>query len=142
MAPRKKRRPPPPPEAPTPVTPSAAPDPPANIPTLTEYLEKHGAIDLICLPELEEQGIPLGGIGSKPGELSHALALYSLGREVEARRRRPGKRNTDRDAEIVRLRDADPKKWSWGRLGLHFHISRDAARKAYKHYKRDNAPRS
>jgi hypothetical protein len=54
----------------------------------------------------------------------------------------PGRRYKDRDAEIVRLRDEDKRRWSWKALGARFDITREAARKAYTRCKRRQNPPS
>jgi len=43
------------------------------------------------------------------------------------------RRQQERDRTIYRLREKDPKAWTWPRLGSQFdHMGAEAARKAYK----------
>jgi hypothetical protein len=63
----------------------------------------------------------------------HMRELVKTQFKIE-RDRKPAK--TERDADIYRLRTEDPKKWSWERLGKRFQITADAARKAFKRFKK------
>jgi Mitochondrial ribosomal protein subunit L20 len=54
------------------------------------------------------------------------------GLRLQKKKRDPKPRNRARNQEIIRLRDSDPKKWSWARLGKKYGMSKDAARQAYK----------
>ncbi len=41
----------------------------------------------------------------------------------------------ERNKKIVELRDQDPKKWTWSKLGSYFHIARNWACVIYKREK-------
>src|SRR5262245_60270602 len=65
----------------------------------------------------------------------HTLDLLRLALSEQNRGRPKG--NELRDAELCRLRNADPKKWSWERLGRKYGMPRFAAKKAYERHMDD-----
>jgi hypothetical protein len=71
-------------------------------------------------------------------ELKTQVAVYILDQLLASQEklisRNSPARNFKRDAEIARLRDENNKKWIV--IGKHFEISADAAKKAYRRYKK------
>jgi hypothetical protein len=54
---------------------------------------------------------------------------------ADLERRNPKPRLGPVASEVIRLRDSDPKKWSWEMLGRKYHKSKGWARWLYRKYK-------
>jgi hypothetical protein len=63
------------------------------------------------------------------------ISKVSAAHRAFLNRMKPTRRKIVRDAEIVELRDSNPKLWSWGRLAKAFEMKRSAVVQAYKRFK-------
>lgn len=83
------------------------------------------------------QFVPTVTLAEQPSQDEiHATLNEAFEYGRRSRRERGPRLETIRqDAAIARLRDQDPKKWPWKKLGSRFGISKSAAYKAYRrHY--------
>jgi hypothetical protein len=62
------------------------------------------------------------------------LSLHA--KRIKDRNRKPDPETVKQDAEIHRLRTADPKRWSWKKLGNRFGMTEAGARQASKRHDR------
>jgi len=87
--------------------------------SIAEYLRQHPeGLYVTQIPELEETGISLAGIGSEPGRLKEDLALVEIGRSIgrHERNRKSASKTVRRNLEICELRKKDRKTWSMRNL--------------------------